>query len=109
VSSWTSWGPLHEATQRLATNPDDPANVRAKRDYLWDWALLELLLTSGLRIEEASELTTLDVLKRTLPDGRIYYLLLPRPDRTPWLRPHQISRRRPRRLPHPTLVATPTC
>jgi hypothetical protein len=41
----------------------------------WDWALLELLLTSGLRVEEAGELTTLDVLKRTLSDGRIYYLL----------------------------------
>jgi hypothetical protein len=42
-------------------------------DTFWDWALLELLVQSGLRIEEASELTTLDILKRALADGRIYY------------------------------------
>jgi integrase len=71
----------HEAAQQLATHPDDPANVRGERDRFWDWALLELLLTSGLRIEEASELTTLDVLKRTLPDGRIYYLLHIKPSK----------------------------
>jgi hypothetical protein len=44
-------------------------------DTFWDWALLELLVQSGLRIEEASELTTFDILKRKMPDGRIYYLL----------------------------------
>lgn len=44
-------------------------------DTFWDWALLELLVQSGLRIEEASELTTLDILRRSLADGRIYYLL----------------------------------
>jgi hypothetical protein len=38
-------------------------------DTFWDWALLELLVQSGLRIEEASELTTLDILKRKMPDG----------------------------------------
>ena len=36
-------------------------------DTFWDWALLELLVQSGLRIEEASELTTLDILKRKMP------------------------------------------
>ena len=30
-------------------------------DTFWDWALLELLVQSGLRIEEASELTTFDI------------------------------------------------
>jgi len=50
-------------------------------DTLWDWALLELLVRSGLRIEEASELTTLDILKRKMPDGRIYYLLHIKPSK----------------------------
>jgi hypothetical protein len=40
-----------------------------------------MLLTSGLRVEEVSELTTLDVLKRQLPDGRIYYLLHIKPSK----------------------------
>jgi site-specific recombinase XerD len=71
----------HEAAQQLAATADDPAHVRAERDRFWDWALLELLLTSGLRVEEASELTTLDVLKRHLPDGRIYYLLHIKPSK----------------------------
>jgi integrase len=71
----------HEASQRLAADHDDPGHVRAERDTFWDWALLELLLTSGLRVEEASELTTLDVLKRQLPDGRIYYLLHIKPSK----------------------------
>jgi hypothetical protein len=47
----------------------------------WDWALLELLPQSGLRIEEACELTTLDVLRRTQPDGRVYYLLHVKPSK----------------------------
>jgi site-specific recombinase XerD len=38
-------------------------------------ALLELLVQSGLRIEEASELTTFEILKWKMPDGRVYYLL----------------------------------
>jgi integrase len=38
-------------------------------DTFWDWALLELLVQSGLRIEEASELTTFDILKRVIPIG----------------------------------------
>jgi len=43
--------------------------------------LLELLVQSGLRIEETSELTTLDILKRSLSDGRIYYLLHVKPSK----------------------------
>jgi integrase len=50
-------------------------------DTFWDWALLELLVQSGVRIEEASELTTLDILKRHMPDGRIYYLLHIKPSK----------------------------
>jgi hypothetical protein len=36
----------------------DPRARTAEVDTFWDWALLELLVQSGLRIEEASELTT---------------------------------------------------
>ena len=50
-------------------------------DTFWDWALLELLVQSGLRIEEASELTTFDILKRRMPDARIYYLLHIKPSK----------------------------
>jgi integrase len=50
-------------------------------DTFWDWALLELLVQSGLRIEEASELTTFDILKRKMPDSRIYYLLHIKPSK----------------------------
>ena len=50
-------------------------------DTFWDWALLELLVQSGLRIEEASELTTFDILKRKMPDDRIYYLLHIKPSK----------------------------
>jgi integrase len=53
----------------------------AEVDTFWDWALLELLVQSGLRIEEASELTTLDILKRKMPDARIYYLLHIKPSK----------------------------
>jgi integrase len=47
----------------------------------WDWAVLELLVQSGLRVEEALELTTLDVLKRRLADGRVYYMLHVKPSK----------------------------
>jgi integrase len=50
-------------------------------DTFWDCALLELLVQSSLRIEEASELTTLDILRRSLADGRIYYLLHIKPSK----------------------------
>jgi len=55
--------------------------VSEEVDTFWDWALLELLVQSGLRIEEASELTTFDILKRKMPDGRIYYLLHIKPSK----------------------------
>jgi len=69
----------------------------AEVDAFWDWALLELLLQSGLRIEEACELTTLDVLRRTQPDGRVYYLLHVKPSKFDRARVIPIGdRRRPR-------------
>jgi integrase len=71
----------HDAERTLAADPADPAAVRGEREAFWDWALLELLLTSGLRIEEACELTTLDILKRHLPDGQLYYLLHVKPSK----------------------------
>jgi integrase len=71
----------HETQQTLATNTTDPTLQHAERIAFWDWAFLELLLTSGLRIEEACELTTFDVLKRHLPDGRVYYLLHIKPSK----------------------------
>jgi hypothetical protein len=48
--------------------------VAAERRAFWEWALLELLLQSGLGIEEACELTTLDILKRHDSAGAVYYL-----------------------------------
>jgi hypothetical protein len=50
-------------------------------DTFWDWPLLELLVQRGLRIEEAIELTTFDILKRKMPDSRIYYLLHIKPSK----------------------------
>jgi integrase len=66
------------------TCKDSAADPRARTvevDAFWDWALLELLVQSGLRIEEASELTTLDILKRSMPDGRLYYMLHVKPSK----------------------------
>ena len=71
----------HEADQALRANGEDIMLVEAERAAFWDWALLELLITSGLRVEEACELTTFDVLKRRLPDGRLYYLLHVKPSK----------------------------
>lgn len=48
---------------------------RAHGAAFWDWAVLELLVQSGLRIQEARRLTALDVLKRRTRDGRLYYML----------------------------------
>jgi len=56
-------------------------SVVRRGGHVLDWALLELLVQSGLRIEEASELTTFDILKRKMPDGRIYYLLHIKPSK----------------------------
>jgi hypothetical protein len=70
-----------DATAALDAAPGSRAAKRAERDCFWDWALLELLLQSGLRIEEACELTTLDILKRRHGDGRTYYLLHVKPSK----------------------------
>jgi integrase len=88
--SWTSSGrsrgsgPLaarrwQDAQQVLADAPTARTAARGEADAFWDWALLELLLQSGIRIEEACELTTLDVLRRRHSDGRTYYLLHVKP------------------------------
>ena len=66
---------------QLQAEPDNVAATDAEADAFWNWALLELLVQSGLRVEEATELTTLDVLKRRLPDGRLYYLLHVKPSK----------------------------
>lgn len=71
----------HETSAHLTSTPNEKAALIEERNRFWDWALLELLLTSGLRVEEADELTTLDILQRQLPDGRIYYLLHIKPSK----------------------------
>lgn len=71
----------HTARREFEQNPKDPASEVEERKTFWDWAILELLLQSGIRIEEACELTTLDVLKRRVADGRIYYLLHIKPSK----------------------------
>jgi integrase len=71
----------HDSEQALCERPDDAKLAAAEADAFWDWALLELLVLSGLRIEEACELTTLDILKRRQADGRTYYLLHVKPSK----------------------------
>lgn len=71
----------HDAEHNQRENPKDKKMIVAERLAFWDWALLELLLTSGLRVEEACELTTFDVLRRSLPDGSLYYLLHIKPSK----------------------------
>ena len=71
----------HEAEIALKAAETDTRRKSAEADAFWDWALLELLVQSGLRIEEASELTTLDIVKRHMPDGRIYYMLHVKPSK----------------------------
>jgi integrase len=70
-----------DARASLEATPDARSARRAEAEQFWDWALLELLLQSGLRIEEACELTTLDILKRTHTGGRTYYLLHVKPSK----------------------------
>ena len=65
----------------LKNAPSDSSAKAVEAAAFWDWALLELLLQSGLRIEEASELTALDILKRRLPDGSLYYMLHIKPSK----------------------------
>lgn len=73
-----SW---QESKTALKKAPSDSSAKFAEAAAFWDWALLELLLQSGLRIEEASELTALDILKRRLPDGSLYYMLHIKPSK----------------------------
>lgn len=70
-----------DAEQALTAAPAAKVRRTAETEAFWDWAVLELLLQSGLRIEEASELTTLDVLRRRHPDGRTYYMLHVKPSK----------------------------
>ena len=72
-AEWDRHRGLPRTAQRLRDEPEWKA--------FWAWAMLELLVLSGLRIEEALELTTLDVLRRELPDGRRYYLLHVKPSK----------------------------
>ena len=71
----------HDAERALTAAPGDERAAVGERVAFWDWALIELLVTSGLRIEEACELTTFDVLRRSLPDGSVYYLLHIKPSK----------------------------
>jgi hypothetical protein len=59
----------HEAQQTLAAAPDGPLPATTERETFWDWAVLELLLQSGLRLEEALELTTLTSSSGGCPTG----------------------------------------
>lgn len=70
-----------EAEVTLKAAPHDAQCRSAESNSFWDWAILELLVQSGMRIEEASELTTLDILKRRTPDGRVYYMLHVKPSK----------------------------
>ena len=70
-----------DAEQAFTVAPHARARRIAETEAFWDWAVLELLLQSGLRIEEASELTALDVLGRRHPDGRTYYMLHVKPSK----------------------------
>ena len=70
----------HETATALAADSD--GRIKSiERAAFWNWAILELLVQSGLRIQEASELTTLDILKRRTRDGRLYYMLHVKPSK----------------------------
>ena len=73
---------LRKWSNAIANAVESPSPAKPwseETERFWDWALLELLVQSGLRIEEASDLTTLDILRRTMPDGSLYYLLHVKP------------------------------
>jgi integrase len=70
-----------EAQSGLRSAPSDASAKACENAAFWDWAILELLVQSGLRIEEAGELTALDILKRRMPDGRLYYMLHIKPSK----------------------------
>jgi hypothetical protein len=69
------------AIPKAADSSVPPKPWSEETERFWDWALLELLVQSGLRIEEASDLTTLDILRRKMPDGSLYYLLHVKPSK----------------------------
>jgi integrase len=69
------------AEEQLKAQPERNEWVKAEATAFWNWALLELLVQSGLRVEEVTELTALDILKRHLPDGRVYYMLHVKPSK----------------------------
>jgi integrase len=69
------------AIANAVKSPDPAKPWSEETERFWDWALLELLVQSGLRIEEASDLTTLDILRRKMPDGSLYYLLHVKPSK----------------------------
>jgi integrase len=71
----------NDAATSMASSPASSRSWSDETERFWDWALLELLVQSGLRIEEASDLTTLDILRRKMPDERIYYLLHIKPSK----------------------------
>ena len=72
---------LERLREAAAADQESSRAARRELDTFWDWACLELLVQSGLRVEEACELTTLDVLKRRLADGRVYYMLHVKPSK----------------------------
>ncbi|GAC1350843.1 MAG: hypothetical protein NVSMB27_37270 [Ktedonobacteraceae bacterium] len=61
--------------------PDNLSRKTAVLHAFWDGVFLELLVQSGLRVEEACKLTTLDILKRRMPDGRVYSMLHVKPSK----------------------------
>jgi integrase len=69
-----------EAASALGAGSDGRLKA-VESGAFWNWAILELLVQSGLRIEEACELTTLDILKRRMRDGRVYYMLHVKPSK----------------------------
>jgi len=73
---------LWQEAKGEATGEGTVRRVRATEiDAFWTWSVLELLVQSGLRIEEATELTALDILKRRTKDGRVYYMLHVKPSK----------------------------
>lgn len=75
MSSWS------EAREAAVEEPRNHKLNRRELRHFWRWALLELFIQTGMRIEEALELTALDLLRRRLPDGRQYYLLNIKPSK----------------------------
>jgi integrase len=69
-----------DAADAAEANPGFRTRRREQQAF-WDWALVELLVQSGLRVEEACQLTTFDVLKRRLADGQLYYMLHIKPSK----------------------------